>query len=192
MFGVFLLGFPRCPAWQSWRRWSMLSVLVWRYRTVDGFGHKSGRRRMRPTSLAIGTVAARGCVGLALAASLGGCGLLAADEPDPAGKARELKNPVPYTADAVRKGRKTYLRLCQYCHGADGRAQANPDFEAPSLRDPAEWLHGTSDGEIFISIRDGAGHEMPAFGTQLNEAAIWELVLFVRSIGPARLRADTP
>ena len=147
---------------------------------------------MRPISLAIGTVAAQGCVGLALAASLGGCGLLAADEPDPAGKARELKNPVPYTADAVRKGRKTYLRLCQYCHGADGRAQANPDFEAPSLRDPAEWLHGTSDGEIFISIRDGAGHEMPAFGTQLNEAAIWELVLFVRSIGPARLRADTP
>ena len=153
---------------------------------------------MRPTSRATGIVAARvlcaawGCAGLALAALLGGCALLAADEPGRPQKARELKNPVPYTADAVREGRKTYLRLCQYCHGADGRAQANPDFEAPSLRDPSEWLHGTSDGEIFLSIRDGAGHEMPAFGPQLNDAAIWELVLFVRSIGPARLRADAP
>ena len=153
---------------------------------------------MRPNSLPTGTVATRvvhaawKCGGLVLLASLGGCGLLAADEPDQPQKARELKNPLPYSAAAAREGRKTYLRLCQYCHGADGRAQANPDFEAPSLRDPSEWLHGTSDGEIFISIRDGAGHEMPAFGTQLDDAAIWELVLFVRSIGPARLRADAP
>ena len=153
---------------------------------------------MRPTIRATGTVAARvlraawGCAGLASAISLAGCALLAADEPGRPQKAHELKNPVPYSAVAVREGRKTYLRLCQYCHGADGRAQANPDFEAPSLRDPSEWLHGTSDGEIFLSIRDGAGHEMPAFGAQLNDAAIWELVLFVRSIGPARLRADAP
>ena len=170
----------------------------WPYRTVEGFGREAGRWRMRPAFLATGIVAARvlraawGCAGLVLAASLGGCALLAADESGRPQKASELKNPVPYTADAVREGRKTYLRLCQYCHGADGRAQANPDFEAPSLRDPSEWLHGTSDGEIFLSIRDGAGHEMPAFGTQLNDAAIWELVLFVRSIGPARLRADAP
>ena len=153
---------------------------------------------MRPTFLATGPIAARtlraawGCAGVALAASLGGCALLAADEPGRSQKARQLKNPVPYSADAVREGRKTYLRLCQYCHGADGRAQANPDFEAPSLRDPSEWLYGRSDGEIFLSIRDGAGHEMPAFGTQLNDAAIWELVLYVRSIGPARLRAGAP
>ncbi len=129
---------------------------------------------------------------MVVVASLGACWALAADGPDRAGKARELKNPVPHTADAVRDARKTYLRLCQYCHGADGRAQANPDFEAPSLRDPAEWRYGISDGEIFVSIRDGAGHEMPAFGKQLDETAIWKLVLFVRSIGPERLRADTP
>ena len=176
----------------------MLSVLARPYRTLDGFGRESGRRRMRPTPLATGTVAARvpraawGCAGLVLGASLAGCALLTAGEPGRSQKARGLKNPVPYSADAVREGRKTYLRLCQYCHGADGRAQANPDFEAPSLRDPSEWLHGTSDGEIFLSIRDGAGHEMPGFGTQLDDAAIWQLVLYVRSIGPARLRADGP
>lgn len=103
-------------------------------------------------------------------------------------EARKLQSPLLYSADSVRAGRKTYLRLCQYCHGADGRAQANPDFEAPSLRDPNEWLYGTTDGEVFVSVRDGAGHEMPPFGKQLHETQIWELVHYVRSIGPAGLR----
>lgn len=104
--------------------------------------------------------------------------------------ARKLANPVASTSEAVREGRKTYLRLCQYCHGADGRAQANPDFEAPSLRAPSQWQYGTSDGEMFVSIRDGAGHEMPPFRKQLEDVQIWQLVLYVRSIGPSDLRPD--
>ena len=110
-----------------------------------------------------------------------------AERPTPV-EARQLRNPVPYSAGIVREGRKTYLRLCQYCHGADGRAQANPDFEAPSLRAPDEWLYGSTDGELFVSIRFGAGHEMPPFGKQLDEERIWQLVHYVRSIGPKELR----
>lgn len=116
--------------------------------------------------------------------------LSAADERMAPEAARKLSNPVPNSAEAVREGRNTYLRLCQYCHGADGRAQANPDFEAPSLRDPSQWRYGTSDGELFVSIRDGAGHEMPPFRKQLQDAQIWQLVLYVRSIGPRDLRPD--
>ena len=108
----------------------------------------------------------------------------------PAEQARQLQNPVGYSPEALREGRKTYLRLCQYCHGVDGRAQANPDFEAPSLRDPREWRYGTTDGEVYISIRDGAGHEMPPFGKQLADDKIWEIVNYIRSIGPAGLRPD--
>ena len=121
---------------------------------------------------------------LAFSASLG-----AAAERMPREQARELENPIARTAATVREGRKTYLRLCQYCHGADGRAQANPDFEAPSLRAPRQWRYGLSDGELFVSIRDGAGHEMPPFGRQLATDRIWELVHYVRSIGPEELRA---
>ena len=106
----------------------------------------------------------------------------------PAEQARELRNPVPYSAAVARDGRKTYLRLCQYCHGADGRAQANPDFEAPSLRDPRDWRFGRSDGEVFVSIRDGAGHDMPPFGKQLTNEQVWQLVHYLRSIGPTDLR----
>lgn len=110
----------------------------------------------------------------------------------PAEQAKALQNPVAYAPEAVKAGRNAYLRLCQYCHGADGRAQANPDFEAPSLRDPDEWRYGATDGEVFVSIRDGAGHEMPPFGKQLQDDEIWRVVLFIRSIGPKELRPETP
>lgn len=120
---------------------------------------------------------------LALCSTLG-----AAADRMPRQEARQLENPVADSAETVREGRKTYLRLCQYCHGADGRAQANPDFEAPSLRVPSQWRYGSTDGEMFVSIRDGAGHEMPPFGKQLAADKIWELVRYVRSIGPGELR----
>ncbi len=95
---------------------------------------------------------------------------------------------VAYSAESVREGRKTYLRLCQYCHGQDGRAQANPDFDAPSLRRPQEWRNGTSDERLFLSIRDGVGHDMPPFRKQLEDEQIWRIVHFLRSIGPEKYR----
>ena len=111
-----------------------------------------------------------------------------AEDDDTRAKARELTSPIPYSRDSIRSGRKTYLRLCQYCHGPDGRAEANPDFEAPSLRLPKDWRYGSSEGEIFTSIRDGAGHEMPPFRKQLSDVQIWQLVHYIRSIGPKPLR----
>ena len=110
----------------------------------------------------------------------------------PPEEAKALQNPVAYAPETVKAGRNTYLRLCQYCHGADGRAQANPDFESPSLRDPDQWRYGGTDGELFVSIRDGAGHEMPPFGKQLEDDKIWQIVQFIRSIGPKELRPGSP
>lgn len=138
----------------------------------------------------VGAVSRRRLATAALAAGLILPLLSAADERMAPDAARKLANPLTTTADALREARKTYLRLCQYCHGADGRAQANPDFEAPSLRDPSQWRYGTSDGELFVSIRDGAGHEMPPFRKQLKDDQIWQLVLYVRSIGPRDLRPE--
>lgn len=106
----------------------------------------------------------------------------------PREEARKLRSPIAYSQESVRAGRKLYLRLCQYCHGADGRAQANPDFEAPSLREPRAWLYGATDGELFVSIRDGAGHDMPPFGKQATSEQIWRLVHYIRSIGPPENR----
>ena len=100
------------------------------------------------------------------------------------------KSTVNYSAESARTGRKAYLRLCQYCHGQDGRAQANPDFDAPNLRRPEDWRNGTSDQRLFLSIKDGFGHDMPPFKSKLNDDAIWQVVHFVRSIGPEKYRVQ--
>ena len=98
--------------------------------------------------------------------------------------ARMLVSPWPATSASIRLGRKHYLRLCQNCHGKDGRALDNFDFEATDLTAPERYLYGSSDGEIFFSIREGAGLDMPAFEQKLDDAQTWELVDFIRSIGP--------
>jgi mono/diheme cytochrome c family protein len=98
--------------------------------------------------------------------------------------ARELDNPVAYTSESIRQGRKHYLRLCQDCHGADGRALENFDFEATDLTAIDRYVHGASDGDVFYSIKEGAGLDMPAFSKRLDDEQIWEVVNFIRSIGP--------
>ena len=106
----------------------------------------------------------------------------------PAASAQPPESPLAYSAESAREGRKAYLRLCQYCHGQDGRAQANPDFDAPSLRRPQEWRKGADGESLLRSIRDGVGHEMPPFRKQLTDEQIWQVVHFLRSIGPPEYR----
>ena len=86
-----------------------------------------------------------------------------------------MANPSPFTAASIKQGEKAYLRLCQNCHGKDGRALDNFDFEATDLTAPERYLYGTSDGEIFFSIKEGAGYDMPAFNKELEDEQIWDV-----------------
>ena len=101
-------------------------------------------------------------------------------------------NPTPYSKAAEKKGRTHYLRHCQICHGFDGRALENIDFEATDLTDPERWRFGTSDGDLFRSTKFGAGLDMPPFEADLDDEEIWDLVHYLRSIGPKELRPKTP
>ena len=103
-------------------------------------------------------------------------------------EARQLENPAAYSSASIRSGRRHYLRLCQICHGADGKALENIDFEATNLTEPRYYKSGSTDGDIFYSTQKGAGFEMPAFNEQLDDEQIWEVVNFIRSIGPKDLR----
>ena len=99
-------------------------------------------------------------------------------------QARELPNPVAYSKESIKLGRRDYLRLCQICHGADGKALENIDFEATNLTEPDFYLSGATDGDIFFSTKAGAGFEMPAFRDKLDDEQIWRIVNLIRSIGP--------
>ena len=104
------------------------------------------------------------------------------------GPAIAAVNPTPYTQAAEKRGRTHYLRHCQICHGFDGRALENVDFEAADLTDPDRWRFGTTDGDLFRNTKFGAGLDMPPFEAELDDDEIWDLVHYLRSIGPRELQ----
>lgn len=103
---------------------------------------------------------------------------------------KKLKNPVVYNRKSIVQGRNVYDRNCKVCHGADGQALENIDFEAADLTAPETWLYGTADGEIFVAIKEGAGDDMPPFKDDLKDGQMWSLVNFIRSIGPKENRPE--
>ena len=99
--------------------------------------------------------------------------------------AAEIKNPVAATADSVAAGKQIYLRRCASCHAASGEGGPGNDLipAAPSLVDD-QWDHGSTDGEIFDSIKNGVAPDfnMVPFKDTLKDDEIWNVVNYLRSI----------
>jgi mono/diheme cytochrome c family protein len=98
---------------------------------------------------------------------------------------------IPYSRESVARGRIVYLQNCQDCHGDDGKAQGSAIAVAPDLTDPSGWKFTKSDSDIFSNIKNGAGDNMPPFGPlgpDLKDGQIWDLVNYIRSLGPESLR----
>jgi mono/diheme cytochrome c family protein len=103
--------------------------------------------------------------------------------------AQKLKSPVAYSKKSINRGRVIFMQNCTSCHGENGKAEGSLIADATDLTTPSLYKSGTTEGEIFRSIRDGAGDQMPAFGSQLGgETDIWNLVNFIRSLWPESMR----
>jgi mono/diheme cytochrome c family protein len=99
--------------------------------------------------------------------------------------ARERKNPVPATPEAIADGMEHFADHCAVCHANDGSGDTAmgrglyprvPDMRLPATQD-------LSDGELFYIIENGVRLTgMPAWGngTQEGEEASWTLVAFIR------------
>ena len=104
-------------------------------------------------------------------------------------EAQKLKSPVANTKKSITRGRVIFMQNCTSCHGENGKAEGSLIADATDLTSPQLYKSGTSEGEIFHSVRDGAGDQMPAFKSQLDsETDIWNLVNFVRSLWPESAR----
>ena len=110
---------------------------------------------------------------------LGAVGVIAQD------RAAALKNPIAASAESIAAGKQTYTRSCAPCHGTSGEGGAGNDLipASPDLTD-AMWDHGSTDGEIFASIKDGIAPEfnMTPFKDRLKDDEIWHVVNYVRSL----------
>jgi mono/diheme cytochrome c family protein len=101
-------------------------------------------------------------------------------------EAQKLKNPVTSDAESVEAGRKLYQRYCAPCHGAGAKGDGGMSLSGgtPSDLTDETWDYGSTDGEIFVAIRDGVSADMLAYKEKLNEKQIWQVVNFLRSLGP--------
>lgn len=136
---------------------------------------KSSKRQMRRIMAA-----------LLFCISLVGAGSQAAQQGQRNVAAQKLKNPEAVNAETVEAGRKLYQRFCASCHGAGAKGDGGMALSGgtPSDLTDETWDYGSTDGEIFVAIRDGVSSDMLAYKEKLTDKQIWQIVGFVRSLGP--------
>lgn len=95
------------------------------------------------------------------------------------------------TRGDAKKGSEIYREKCVLCHGSQGegwdwaRKVAKPPIPVPDL---AKVTPEQSDQFLFDVVKDGGEavgktRFMPAFGFQLNDQEVWDLVAYMRSLG---------
>lgn len=105
---------------------------------------------------------------------------------------QSLQNPVKPTPESLASGKKLFDRLCADCHGEKGdgvseiaAAMSGDAVRPPDLTDD-KWDHGSTDGEIFVGIRDGVGGPAAMKGLNgrpgIGPTEMWEIVNYVRSL----------
>ncbi len=90
----------------------------------------------------------------------------------------------PFAADdtaAIQAGQDVYQARCAACHGADasGGLPETPNFTTAEISDDL----GADPGRYFCSVSEGLG-TMPGFGSALSEQEIWQVLTYLRSLGP--------
>ena len=103
-------------------------------------------------------------------------------------QAARLKNAVPISPASIAAGQALYQKQCAECHGDTGKGDGalgdklNPK---PSNIADADWKHGATDGEMFTVLRDGVKSTgMKGYGLKLTTHQLWDVVNYVRSLGP--------
>lgn len=115
----------------------------------------------------------------------------AADEKEKKIDYKKLENPIDYTTASIRRGRSMYMRLCTGCHGTDGKSQIDVIADATDLTVPKLYRNGTTEGEIFKSIKEGAGLNMPPYKLQIKkDEPMWHMVNFVFSLWPEDMQPE--
>jgi cytochrome c len=101
-------------------------------------------------------------------------------------------NPVSATPESIASGKKLFDKLCVECHGEKGdgvsaiaAAMKEGEVKPSNLTDDL-WDHGSTDGDIFVDIRDGVGGSGAMKGLNgrpgVGPNDMWNLVNYIRSL----------
>src|SRR5471032_1576944 len=109
-----------------------------------------------------------------------------AQNPGGSPEGKKLKNPVASSADSIAAGKAAFQKNCRFCHGADakGNGPMAPEGTHPSNLTDDKWDRGSTDGEIFLVIQNGAGpkFDMKGYKSKMIDTDIWNVVNYLRSL----------
>ena len=100
--------------------------------------------------------------------------------------AKHLRNPVPYSNEALEQARAHWADHCAFCHANDGSGDTevgrNLYPKPPDMR--ASPTQSLTDGELYFTINRGIRLTgMPAWGDQGDDDEdTWKLVYFIRHL----------
>ncbi len=105
-------------------------------------------------------------------------------------EAKAMKNPVEPTPQSIASGKKVYDKYCANCHGekGDGTGEKAATLIAAGQPKPSDltddkWEHGSTDGEIFVNIRDGVGNQGAMNGLNgrpgVSDTDMWNMVNYI-------------
>ncbi len=113
--------------------------------------------------------------------------VMALSATDAALMAAQKGNPIPATEESITKGRQIFQRFCRSCHGAEGRGDGGggPDgVQVANLADD-KWDHGSTDVEIFKTIKEGVPPDMymEPWEGRISDDDIWNTINYIRDLG---------
>ena len=101
-------------------------------------------------------------------------------------KARAKRNPLERDPEAVAAGRILFEHRCAECHGNN----ADGGKKGPSLR--ASEIQDAEPGVIFWILTNGVVRKGMPVWSKLPEPQRWQLVSFIKSLGPVPAKTETP
>ena len=101
-------------------------------------------------------------------------------------KARAKRNPLEKDPDAIAAGRILFEQRCAECHGDN----AEGGKKGPSLH--ANEIQNAEPGAIFWILTNGVVRKGMPVWSKLPEPQRWQLVSFIKSLGPVPAKTDAP
>jgi cytochrome c5 len=95
-----------------------------------------------------------------------------------------LPNPVTPTAASQARAKGIYARDCAMCHNTngDGKTDLGSVLKITSNWTDPKSLAARQDGELFNTIRNGAGNMPAEDPARAKDDDVWNLVIYIRGM----------
>lgn len=98
-------------------------------------------------------------------------------------EAAKVPNPVPASKESIAAGQQVYEKNCTPCHGWDGSGGPPIGTAVPANLTDDKWDHGSTDGEIFYTIRHGVPPDLVMRPwDQFSDTDVWNIINYVRTL----------